>query len=307
MDDDYNSGMGCPSESSLAGRAKVCDGCPGKALCQKQGGVDPDQEMINLRMNAIKYKILILSGKGGVGKSSIAVGLSISLAQHSNKVGLVDVDICGPSISKLMAVEGAKVVNTQYGWTPLKSPHEDVKVMSVGNILEHSDNAIIWRGPRKTQLIKRFIKDTFWGRLDYILFDTPPGTSDEHLTVVSALKNVKPEGAIIVTTPQQVALTTIRKEINFCRKMGIRIIGIVENMSGYVCPCCQEVSYLFQSGGAEKLADEYGLKLLGKIPVDSNLTACAEEGSNLFTKHPDSPASIAFRKIATELETTLPR
>ncbi|XP_071959764.1 cytosolic Fe-S cluster assembly factor nubp1-A-like [Antedon mediterranea] len=304
---DNQNNIGCPSESSLAGRAKVCEGCPGKELCQKQAGGDPDQEMINLRMNAIQHKILILSGKGGVGKSSIAASLSIALAQNSKKVGLVDLDICGPSISKLMAVDGEKVMNTQYGWTPLKSPHENVKVMTVANILEQSDNAVIWRGPRKTHLIKKFIKDTFWGRLDYILFDTPPGTSDEHLTVVSALKNAKPDGAVIVTTPQEVALTTIRKEVNFCRKMGIKIIGIIENMSGYVCPCCQEVSNLFQYGGAEKLADELSLKFLGRIPVDSNLTLCAEKGSNIFTEHPESPASVALCKIATEIQSTAVR
>ncbi|XP_068757620.1 cytosolic Fe-S cluster assembly factor NUBP2-like [Montipora capricornis] len=144
-----------------------------------------------------------------------------------------------------------------------RSPHFDVKVMSVGSLLEKADSAIIWRGPRKTGLIKQFLKDTFWGRLDFLIFDTPPGTSDEHLTVVKALKDVKPDGAVVVSTPQDLALATIRKELNFCRKMGLKVLGIVENMSGFVCPHCQECSDLFSAGGARRLADEYGFLFLG--------------------------------------------
>ncbi|XP_068760206.1 cytosolic Fe-S cluster assembly factor NUBP2-like [Montipora capricornis] len=297
-DGDKASAVGCPSETSLAGKASICEGCPGQYLCSQQGGVDPDQEMIDLRMNAIQHKILILSGKGGVGKSSVAATLSVALSNMGKKVGLVDLDICGPSIPKLMAIEGQQVVNSPYGWMPLRSPHFDVKVMSVGSLLEKGDSAIIWRGPRKTGLIKQFLKDTFWGRLDFLIFDTP---SDEHLTVVKALKDVKPDGAVVVSTPQDLALATIRKELNFCRTMGLKVLGIVENMSGFVCPHCQECSDLFSAGGARRLADEYGFLFLGSIPLDQNLCLCCEEGSNVFETFPESPAGRSLYSIASVL------
>ncbi|XP_068691077.1 cytosolic Fe-S cluster assembly factor NUBP2-like [Montipora foliosa] len=300
-DGDKASAVGCPSETSLAGKASICQGCPGQYLCSQQGGVDPDQEMIDLRMNAIQHKILILSGKGGVGKSSVATTLSMAFSNMGKKVGLVDLDICGPSIPKLMAIEGQQVVNSPYGWMPLRSPHFDVKVMSVGSLLEKGDSAIIWRGPRKTGLIKQFLKDTFWGRLDFLIFDTPPGTSDEHLTVVKALKDVKPDGAVVVSTPQDLALATIRKELNFCRTMGLKVLGIVENMSGFVCPHCQECSDLFSAGGARRLADEYGFLFLGSIPLDQNLCLCCEEGSNVFETFPESPAGRSLYSIASIL------
>lgn len=300
-DGDKASAVGCPSETSLAGKASICQGCPGQYLCSQQGGVDPDQEMIDLRMNAIQHKIVILSGKGGVGKSSVATTLSMAFSNMGKKVGLVDLDICGPSIPKLMAIDGQQVVNSPYGWMPLRSPHFDVKVMSVGSLLEKGDSAIIWRGPRKTGLIKQFLKDTFWGRLDYLIFDTPPGTSDEHLTVVKALKDVKPDGAVVVSTPQDLALATIRKELNFCRTMGLKVLGIVENMSGFVCPHCQECSDLFSAGGARRLADEYGFLFLGSIPLDQNLCLCCEEGSNVFETFPESPAGRSLYSIASIL------
>ncbi|XP_068719935.1 cytosolic Fe-S cluster assembly factor NUBP2-like [Montipora capricornis] len=153
--------------------------------------------------------------------------------------------------------------------------------MSVGSLLEKGDSAIIWRGPRKT--------------------DTPPGTSDEHLTVVKALKDVKPDGAVVVSTPQDLALATIRKELNFCRTMGLKVLGIVENMSGFVCPHCQECSDLFSAGGARRLADEYGFLFLGSIPLDQNLCLCCEEGSNVFETFPESPAGRSLYSIASVL------
>lgn len=293
--------VGCPSETRMAGRAEVCKSCPGRELCQRQGVSDPDQKFIDVRMNAVRRKILILSGKGGVGKSSVASCLSMALASLSAKVGLVDVDICGPSAAKLMSIEGEAVVNSQYGWQPIKSPHCGVKVMSIGSLMEQEDTAVVWRGPRKNALIKRFLKDTFWGRLDYLIFDTPPGTSDEHLTVVKALMNARPEGAVIVTTPQDVALATIKKEINFCRKMKLEIIGIVENMSGFVCPCCKEKWALFSEGGAEKLAKSYELPFLGSIPLDPDLVQCCERGGNIFVEQPDSPAALALTHLANAL------
>ncbi|KJE93215.1 cytosolic Fe-S cluster assembling factor nbp35 [Capsaspora owczarzaki ATCC 30864] len=297
-EDEIATAAGCPSDSGMAGRASACEGCPGRELCSQQGGVDPDQAGINVRMNAIRHKVIVLSGKGGVGKSSVAATLAMALAAAGHKVGIVDLDICGPSVPKLLGVEGMPVVNSEYGWLPLKSPHYDIKVMSVGSLLTDADSAIVWRGPRKTGIIKRFLKDTLWGRLDFLIFDTPPGTSDEHLTVLSALKQAKPDGAVLVSTPQDSALVTVRKEITFCNKMGLRILGVVENMAGYVCPCCGEHTDIFSSKGAQKLATEFNLPYLGQVPLDPTLTQQCETGSDIFKAAPNSVSAKAMSTIA---------
>ncbi|KAL6073905.1 Cytosolic Fe-S cluster assembly factor NUBP1, variant 2 [Balamuthia mandrillaris] len=234
---------GCPSDTGEIGRASVCEGCPGRALCLSQGQADPEQEKLDLRMKAIAHKILVLSGKGGVGKSSVAANLAVALSRKGKKVALLDVDICGPSIPKLMNVEGAQVIASDYGWIPPKDPVHNIPVMSVQFLLGHPDAPVVWRGPRKTSMIKRFLKDTFWGRLDYLIVDTPPGTSDEHLSTITALKNAKPDGAVIVTTPQKVSLVTINKELSFCKKLKLPVLGLIENMSGFVCPCCEVRSF----------------------------------------------------------------
>lgn len=292
----------CPANSEDAGRSSVCEGCPGQALCRMQGGADPDQEIIDVRMGAIKHKVLILSGKGGVGKSTVAYLLSLALARcHSSKVGVVDLDICGPSIPKLFNVENQSIVQSPYGWKPLVSPNEDVKVMSVGALLDSNTTSVIFRGPRKTGLIKRFLKDTFWGKLDFLLCDTPPGTSDEHMAIVKVLKNVKPDGAILVTTPQEVAVATIKKEISFCRKMGVTVLGLVENMSGLVCPCCKETSEVFPGSGVMSLAESHGIPILGSLPMDPMVTECCENGRNPLENYPESPTVQGIMEISSRL------
>lgn len=304
MEVDANSkgvAVGCPSETSEAGHADVCRGCPGRELCMSQGGVPADQKFIDVRMNAAKRRIIVVSGKGGVGKSTVTACLAMALARLQNKVGVADLDICGPSMTKMLCVEGMKVMESSCGWSPLRSPHNDIKVMSVDALLPDSDTAVVWRGPRKTALIRRFMKDVFWGRLDYLLFDTPPGTSDEHMTVVKGLMNSRPEGAIIVTTPQEVALATIRKEIDFCNKMNLNIIGIIENMNGFTCPCCQTRFPLFSSGGAEQLAKDYSLRYLGSIAMDQRLVECCEKGLDINQEFSDSPAAKDLLQLAIAL------
>lgn len=268
---------GCPSETKFQGRASVCDGCPGQAMCQSLSALgskhDPDQEQMDIRMNAIKHKIMVISGKGGVGKSSMAASIAVGLSERQQKVGILDVDICGPSIPRLLDVENQRIQSTSYGWIPAKAPNHDVVVMSIGSVLPENDAPIIWRGPRKTNMVRRFLKDTFWGKLDYLIIDTPPGTSDEHISTISSLKKANPEGAIIVTTPQELSLQTIRKEITFCKKMKVPILGIVENMSGFICPCCGELTEIFANGksgvnGGKDLAQQFGIPFLGSVPLD---------------------------------------
>jgi len=230
--------------------------------------IDPDIEDIKIRMNVIKHKILVMSGKGGVGKSTVASSLAISLAKQGHKVGIVDLDICGPSLNKMMKVKDEAIVMSSWGWQPCLSPKYKIKVISVASLIGSKENAIIYKGPRKTNLIKRILKETFWGKLDYLIFDTPPGTSDEHLTIIKFLKTLKLDGALLVTTPQKMALNTIRKELTFCRKMKLNVIGLIENMSYVECPCCQEKTPLFANSGASELAVSNGIEYFGELPFN---------------------------------------
>jgi len=257
-----------------------------------------EASLIN-RMSQIKHKILVLSGKGGVGKSTVASQLALALLGAGKKVGILDIDICGPSVPKIFGLEGKEILQCSDGWVPVyANTDKTLSVMSIGFLLGNDPNqAVIWKGPKKTAMIRQFLASVFWGDLDYLVIDTPPGTSDEHLAVVEYLQKCDPDGAILVTTPQLVSVTDVRKEINFCKKTHLPIIGVIENMSGFACPCCNEVTNIFSSGGGEILATEYGLTFLGRVPIDPRLTQSMEEGKNLCQIFPNSPAAIAFNKI----------
>ena len=267
----------CPSSSEMAGRADTCEGCPGREYCLKGSGVDPDQKLIDVRMNAIKNKLLIMSAKGGVGKSTVTTCVAISLGSRGFKVGVVDLDICGPSIPLMLGVQHEKIINSEYGWKPIVSPYFGIKVVSSQSILQSSDSAVAWRGPRKTNLVKSFVKDVFWGRLDYLLFDLPPGTSDEHLTIAKVLKNVKLRGALLVSTPHIVARDTMCKCVDFCIKLGIPVLGVVENMAVYKCRCCGELTEIYPQGGVGELLErDMGVKMLCKLALDNKLAELGE-------------------------------
>ncbi|XP_036165342.1 cytosolic Fe-S cluster assembly factor NUBP2 isoform X3 [Myotis myotis] len=190
-------------------------------------------------LSGVRHIVLILSGKGGVGKSTISTELALALRHAGKKVGILDVDLCGPSIPCMLRAQGRAVHQCDSGWVPVFVDQEQkVSLMSVGFLLEKPDEAVVWRGPKKNALIKQFVSDVAWGQLDYLVVDTPPGTSDEHMAAVEALRPYSPLGAIVVTTPQAVSVGDVRRELTFCRKTGLRVIGIVENMSGFVCPHC---------------------------------------------------------------------
>ncbi|KAJ1909970.1 cytosolic Fe-S cluster assembly factor nbp35, partial [Tieghemiomyces parasiticus] len=282
----------CPGTGSEdAGKANACAGCPNQSICATgPKGPDPDLPRIAERLSTVRRKILILSGKGGVGKSTFTASLGFALAHDPtdaddivdnidaadatpvSQVGVVDIDVCGPSIPKIMGLENEQIHQTMAGWSPVYV-QDNLAVMSIGFMLPDKDAAVIWRGPKKNGLIKQFLRDVEWAQLDYLLVDTPPGTTDEHLSIVEYLKGSNIDGAIIVTTPQEVALQDVRKEINFCRKVKVPILGIVENMSGFVCPGCKGESLIFAptTGGGRRLAEETQVPFLGSIPLDPRI------------------------------------
>ncbi len=253
--------------------------------------------LVEVSLKKIKNKFIIMSGKGGVGKTSVSVNLSIALANRGFKVGIMDVDLHGPDVPRMLGLKGMLGLSHNQKLTPM-SYSENLGAVSIESLTTNKDEAIIWRGPIKHSAIRQFIADVEWGELDFLIIDSPPGTGDEPLTVAQTIKDAK---AIIVTTPQEVALADIRKSINFCKTVKMEIFGLVENMSGFTCPNCGEKYDLFGSGGGEKTAKTAGITFLGKIPFDLNVVACGDTGVSFQEKYKDSQATKAFADIAEKM------
>ncbi|KAK9381696.1 P-loop containing nucleoside triphosphate hydrolase protein [Kockiozyma suomiensis] len=295
----------CPgTESELAGKADACEGCPNQQICASAPkGPDPDLPAIYKRMEGVKHKVLVLSGKGGVGKSTFTSMLGWAFAMDPDReVGVMDLDICGPSMPRIMGAQGEQIHMSNSGWSPVYVA-DNLGMMSIGFMLPNEDDAIIWRGAKKSGLIKQFLKDVDWGNLDFLVVDTPPGTSDEHLSVNQYLKDTGVDGAVIVTTPQEVALLDVRKEIDFCKKAGINVLGIVENMSGFVCPNCKGESFIFAptTGGGKALAKEMGIPFLGSVPLDPRIGQACDYGVSFLEEYSDSPTSKAILDIISQV------
>jgi Mrp family chromosome partitioning ATPase len=264
--------------------SKSCSSCDSKTCSAKnKKGNESDQEFIDrqelsLRMCSIKHKILVLSGKGGVGKSTVAANIAAALSKSGKKVGILDVDIHGPSIPKMLGVENHQVPpGSEEHLIPPVKVSDNLVAMSIGFLIADKDDALIWRGPMKIGVIKQFLKDVEWGELDYLVIDLPPGTGDEPLSLAQMIEN--PDGAVVVTTPQEVALADVRKSINFCRKLEMPILGVVENMSGFVCPKCGEVTEIFKRGGAEKMCRDMDVPFAGRIPLTADIVNAGDSGS----------------------------
>lgn len=255
---------------------------------------DIEKAILNQRMNRIKNKILVLSGKGGVGKSTIAVNIAASLSLAGKRVGLLDIDIHGPSVPKLICREKSIVTGTESSLVPVDYSH-NLKVMSIGFMLRGRDDAIIWRGPLKHRVIKQFLMNVEWGTLEYLIVDSPPGTGDEPLSIAQFM--AKEARAVIVTTPQEIALLDVRKCICFCRKVSLSILGVVENMSGFTCPKCGEISDIFKSGGGEELARSMGVPFLGKIPMDPKIVQVCDSGEPFVSHYAKTDTAKAFENI----------
>ena len=260
-----------------------------------------DQQALSQRLARIRHKVLVMSGKGGVGKSTVAANMAISMSLAGKRVGLLDVDIHGPSIPKMLKLDDASSRVERGAIQPVEKA--GVKVMSIGFLLQNRDDALIWRGPMKMGAIKQFLRDVAWGDLDVLVIDAPPGTGDEPLSVCQLAEPV--DGAVIVTTPQDVATADVRKSITFCRRLNVPVLGVVENMSGFVCPTCGTLTEIFKSGGGERMAADMGVPFLGRIPLDPAVSEACDEGLPFVYHRSGTATAQAFaRAVAPILSLT---
>jgi len=257
-----------------------------------------EDDKLKRSMERIAHKILVLSGKGGVGKSTVAVNLAVALALEGKRVGLLDVDFHGPSIPKLLALEDRKPEVVGDAMLPVSMDY-GMKVMSLGFLLNRKDDAVIWRGPMKYGAIKQLLTDVHWGDLDYLVIDFPPGTGDEPLSVAQLIPDA--DGAVVVTTPQDVSTIDVSKSVTFCRHLKIPVLGIVENMSGLICPHCSKLIELFKQGGGEEMAKRMEVPFLGRIPIDPKIVQSSDEGRPFIFHHQDTEAAAAFRQVVQPL------
>ncbi len=246
----------------------------------------------------VKHVILVLSGKGGVGKSTVSVNLAFALANHGKKVGLLDLDFHGPNIPKMLGIEDTRAVVYATAIEPVHVT-ENLAVMSMSFLLKDTTTPVIWRGPMKMSAIKQFLAEVNWGSLDYLVVDLPPGTGDEALTIAQLAPNVK--GAVIVTTPQDVAVMDAIKAAKFIEKIEVPVIGVIENMSGMICPHCGETIDIFSKGGGKKAAEDLGVPYLGAIPLDPEMVKAGDEGRPIILRHADSPTGKAVDAVMENL------
>ena len=254
-------------------------------------------QLIKESLALIKHKFLVMSGKGGVGKTSVSANLAIALSKKGARVGLMDVDLHGPDIPRMLGLKGLLGVSADKRMIP-KSYSDNLKVVSIESLTRDTDEAVIWRGPLKLHVIRQFISDTHWGRLDYLIFDSPPGTGDEPLTVAQTIPDAK---AIIVTLPQEVSLADVRKSINFCKAVKMEVFGLIENMSGFVCPHCGKAIDPFGTGGGYRTALSMNVPFLGRIPFDPRMVQCADAGESYMEKYPDSEMTKAYNQVVTKI------
>lgn len=270
-------------------------GCSAQSTQQKQQQ-EEQEKSLKETLGKIKNKFLIMSGKGGVGKTSVSVNLALALAEKGYKVGIMDVDVHGPDVPRMLGLTGL-LTGDGKKLSPMRYS-DNLAVISIEGLMPDKDSAVIWRGPLKHSAITQFVSDVDWGDLDFLIVDSPPGTGDEPMSVAQTVEGAQ---AIIVTTPQEVALSDVRKSINFCSKVEMPVFGLIENMSGYKCPHCGETIDLFGTGGGEKTAEQFGLTFLGRIPFDQNLVKAGDSGESYMKAYADAPATKAFDKIVERM------
>ncbi len=257
-----------------------------------------EQQKLKDAMGKIKHKIAIISGKGGVGKSTVTVNLATAFAMQGNRVGVLDADIHGPSVPRLLGLEGQKAKTSATAVFPVDGPL-GMKVMSIDFFLPEQAPTI-WRGPLKMRAIRQFLADVNWGELDFLFIDLPPGTGDEPLSIAQLLPDI--DGVVIVTMPSELSSSIVKKAVTFAERLNMPIIGVVENMSGFVCPHCNEKIEIFQSGGGKKMAQEMDVVFLGSIPIDPKVGVDSDRGTPFILSHKDSVAAKAFMEFVKNVE-----
>ena len=267
------------------------------------GKIAFDEEAVKrkARMNKIKHKIAVISGKGGVGKSTITVNLAMAFAMHgyANQIGILDADITGPCIPKIIGLHGKKLQVGPPGIFPAIGPL-GTKVVSMAFLLPSDEVPVIWRGPLKGRAISQFLSDIVWGELEFLFIDLPPGTGDEPLSVMQLIPEL--DGVVIVTLPSEVSQIVVKKAVTFARQLNIPIIGIIENMSGFVCPKCGEKTDVFNIGGGTKIAEDLSVPFLGNIPIEPEVCRDSDKGIPFIIEHKHSPATKAFMEIVKKIE-----
>ena len=273
-----------------------------KAQSKKADKQQEQQAMIKANLAKIKHKIFVLSGKGGVGKSSVAANLAAACSKQGFKTGLMDVDVHGPSIAQMLGMEDLLDITPDQKMLIPKEINENLKAVSVQALMQDKDQAIIWRGPAKAGMIQQFVGMVDWGELDFLIIDAPPGTGDEPLTVVQTIPEAM---GVIVTTPQEVALADVRKSISFCKTVKMKTLGIVENMAGFKCPHCDDVIHLFGEGGGKKTAKSTGLNFLGSIPFDTHVVSSGDSGKPLMLQGIETEFTKAFATVVDNIKKQL--
>jgi ATP-binding protein involved in chromosome partitioning len=268
------------------------------AGCGVDQGKNEEEIRLNENMARIKHKIIVMSGKGGVGKSTVSVNLTYGLLFQGKSTGLLDVDIHGPSVAKMLGIK-EQPLRALNGMIKPVEVTSSLKVMSMGTLIDDPDTPIIWRGPLKIGAIKQFLGEVDWGELDYLVIDSPPGTGDEPLTIAQLIPDI--DGAVIVTTPQEVALLDSRKSITFAKKLNIPILGIIENMSGFVCPHCGERTDLFKVGGGQKAAEDMGVPFLGRIPIEPDIVSSGDEGTPYIMAYGKTETAKVIEEIVSKI------
>lgn len=262
---------------------------------EKQKSIQEEQERISRTVSKIKHRIAVFSGKGGVGKTTVSVNLAQALQLEGYSTGILDADITGPNVSKMLGIDG-EIIMLNESIIPFEK--NGVKMISIASLIP-AGQAVIWRGPLRSKMINQFLADVDWGELDYLIADLPPGTGDEILTIA---QEMKPDYAIIVTTPQEVSVIDAERAINMAIKLKIPLIGVIENMAGFICPHCGAVVEIFGVGGGKKLADKYNVPFLSSIPIDIDARIFSDRGKSIIIEKPDCEVSIKYKSIVKEIE-----
>ncbi|MGB9699392.1 MAG: P-loop NTPase, partial [Thermodesulfobacteriota bacterium] len=276
-----------------------CQSCHQANKCSEEEKQAHREKMMREKLSHIEHKLMVMSGKGGVGKSTVAANLAVSFARKGYEVGILDADVHGPNIPKMLGLDQAKLIGTAQGMLPVPL-YPNLKVLSMAFLLPHADSPVVWRGPLKHGVFQQFLGEVEWGELDYLIVDLPPGTGDEPLSIAHLIGQV--DGSIIVTTPQEVALLDSRKAVVFSQMVHVPVVGIVENMSGFLCPHCGKEINLFKVGGGEKAALELKVPFLGRIPLDPEIVQNCDQGKPFVAANPNSPAAKAFYEITERIE-----